>query len=400
MSADASRVFVTGMGAVSCVGIGIEDFWDAVLAGEPRFQRIERFDVDGSSYDAGGIIDDEQFSGGGANVSLAARFAGAAAEEAVADLPGADRSDLAVILGTNFGPSEWHERLLEPGEDLPSDGDLCEGFFVRDVDHVAESIGARGERINMSLSCSSGNAALAHALDLIRSGRAEAVLAGGYDSIQKIIWGGLACLRVMTASKEGMPLVRPFDADRSGTLFSEGAGLLLVESAEHARSRGAEPLAELAGAGSNNNAYHMTHADKEGRATAEAIRMALDDARVGPEEVDHFNAHGTGTKLNDVIETRALKNVFGDRATGIPVTSIKGGLGHAMGAASSLESIASVRTLQAGLIPPTSNYETPDPECDLDIVAGAPRECDARVVVNNSAGIGGANAAVTFRRVE
>jgi 3-oxoacyl-[acyl-carrier-protein] synthase II len=206
-------------------------------------------------------------------------------------------------------------------------------------------------------------------------------------------------MRVMAVEKEaGGPKVRPFDLHRAGTIFSEGAGAVLLESADHARARGAEPLAVVAGAGSNNNAFHMTHADKDGRATAEAILMALADAGISPDAVDHVNAHGTGTKLNDAIEARSLETVFGERVRRMPVNSIKGGLGHAMGAASSLEAIVCVLTLREGLIPPTVNYETPDPECNLDVVAGGPRKADVRTVVNNSAGIGGCNATVVFTK--
>lgn len=399
MTVAAKKVYVTGLGAVSCLGIGVDEFWSNVLDGSSRFRPIDRFDLEGSSYSTAGLITDERFDVT-EGCSLGARFAEEAAREACGNMTADERRELGLVLSTNFGPAEQIDRFLGGDEECDPDR-LRDGFFSWDADHVAETLGIGGERINISLSCSSGNAALAQALDLIRAGHAGAVLAGGYDSIQKVTWAGLACLRVMAPTKEGeLPKVRPFDANRSGTLFSEGAGLLLLESEEHARSRGAALLAELAGAGSNNNAYHMTHADKEGRATAEAVRMALDDAAVAPSDVDHFNAHGTGTKLNDSIETTALQSVFGEHLDDIPVTSIKGGLGHGMGAASALESIACVRSLQDGAIPPTINYETPDPECDLDIVAGSAREIPLRVIVNNSAGIGGANAAVVFRNVE
>ncbi|MFW5915219.1 MAG: beta-ketoacyl-[acyl-carrier-protein] synthase family protein, partial [Planctomycetota bacterium] len=186
--------------------------------------------------------------------------------------------------------------------------------------------------------------------------------------------------------------------ERTGTVFSEGAGLLLLEAAPEASARNADIQAELAGAGVNNNAYHMTHADSEGGGTAVAARMALDDAGIHAGEVDHINSHGTGTELNDKIETRAFKKVFGERMDGISVTTIKGSVGHAMGAASALEAIASVKSIESGVIPPTANYRTPDPDCDVNVVSGKRRRLNPKVVVNNSAGIGGANAAVVFRR--
>ncbi len=399
--AGRAKVYVTGLGAVSCLGSSVEELWEALLCGSCGLRPLERFDLEGSPYSTAGQasgIEPVDFAGCG--VSMGAQFAARAAREAVRDLPEESRDGLAVVLATNFGPSEALEALLDGESVATGQRRLRDGPFAWDVDHVGDEIGAGGERLNISLSCSSGNAALAHALELVRSKRADAVLAGGYDSIQKVVWAGLSCLRVMTAGKEGEgPRVQPFDRNRSGTLFSEGAGMLLLESAEHARARGTELLAELAGAGSNNNAHHMTRADEQGRAMAEVMAMALRDAGVGSETVGHVNAHGTGTKLNDAVESRALKKVLGSRAAEVPVTSLKGGLGHAMGAASALEAVASVLSLREGVIPPTVNYETPDPECDLDVVSGVPRQVDLETVLNNSAGIGGGNAAVVLRKV-
>ncbi len=397
---DKNKVIVTGMGAISCLGNGVEQLWSGVLEGESSFSRIDRFDLEGSSYVYGGMVD---LDGGGPddNSSLGAQFAVDAAQQALEGVPRDMRDDLAVVLSSNFGPSEVQENALTG--DSTSTGlrrKLRDGFFTFDLDHVARAIGAGGERTNISLSCASGNAALSHALNLVRSGEAKMVLAGGYDSIQKISWAGLACLRVMAVSEnDEPPVVRPFDKNRSGTLFSEGAGMMLLETEGHARERGAEPMAELVGAGVNNNAHHMTHADEEGRATAEVMRMALHDGGISPDEVDCLNAHGTGTALNDAIETRAAREVFGEKVNSLPVTSIKGTLGHGMGAASILEAITCVRSIQNDRIPPTSNYATPDAECGLNIVTDASHDKPVEVVLNNSAGIGGANAAVVFRQL-
>ena len=398
------KVYVTGLGAVSCLGGDVRQLWESLLAGACGLRPLERFDLEGSPYTSGGeVVGFKPSDPAACGASLGAQMAAQAAAEALQGLPEDERGGLAVILSTNFGPSEFIEAFLDGRPEVPSGAagprSFGEGPFAWDVAHVAERVGAGGERVNISLSCSSGNAALAYALQLVRAGRADAALAGGYDSIQKILWAGLACMRVMAPTEEGkVPAVRPFDKDRAGTLFSEGAGVLLVESAEHAEKRGAAPLAELAGAGSNNNAFHMAHADKEGTGTAEVIRMALEDAGLTADAVDHINAHGTGTKLNDVIESRAFKAVFGQRARAIPVTSLKGALGHAMGAASVLEAVACVLSLREGVIPPTINFQTPDPECDVDLVANAPRKAKLGAVVNNAAGIGGGNAAVVLTR--
>ncbi|MFP4027044.1 MAG: beta-ketoacyl-[acyl-carrier-protein] synthase family protein [Candidatus Brocadiia bacterium] len=395
------KVWVTGLGVVSCLGIGAEAFWNALLCCENGIGPLDRFDLGNSAYTFGGQVSGmtpEPFLEAGG--SMGAQFAVRAAKEALDDVPETERKEMALILATNFGPAEILEQLIDEGdlEGAPIENPLPRGFYDWDVEYVANRIGLGGERFDMSLSCSSGNAAFGHALELIRGGCAEMVLAGGYDSIQKTSWAGLSCLRVMAVDDDEPPLVRPFDANRSGTLFSEGAALLLLESADHAKKRGAHALAELAGAGANNNAYHMTHADEEGKATGEVIRMAIEDSQIDDSEISHFNAHGTGTKLNDVIESRAIGRVFGDRTKSIPVNSLKGGLGHGMGAASAFEAVACVRSLQENLIPPTANLETPDPECDLDLVRNEPREADLKAVVNNSAGIGGGNAAVLLKK--
>ena len=397
------RVYVTGMGAACCLGCGVAQFWSALLKGACGLRPIERFELEGSPFVTGGEVsgfEPEPLEKSGA--SMGAQMAARAALEAAAGLPESAREGLSVVLSTNFGPAEAIEMLLDGRLETPAGKAqagrlLRQGPFEWDVEHVARAVGAGGERANISLSCSSGNAALAHALALIRTGRTELALVGGYDSIQKITWAGLAALRIMVQADA--PRVRPFDKNRSGTLFSEGAGMLLIESERHAEGRGATPLAQVAGAGTNNNAHHMTHADTEGVGTAEAITMALTDAGIPPEAIGHVNAHGTGTKLNDAIETRALRRVFAGRAGSIPVTSIKGALGHAMGAASALEAVACVMTLREGLIPATLNYETPDPDCNLDVVRDAPREVELAAVLNNSAGIGGGNAAIVLTNV-
>ena len=362
---------------------------------------ITRFDLEGSPYDRGGQVGD--FPGlpfEESGLSLGAQFAAEAAAMALVDFPPEGTPELACVLATNFGPAELFEDALGEGKySGPGAYRLSGGFFAEEAQRVAYRMGIGGPAVSISLSCASGNAAILHALDLVRSGRAAADLACGYDSIQRLSWAGLACLRVMALPSEGGPAeVRPFDEHRAGTLFSEGAACLLIESEDSARGRGAELLAEVAGAGANNNAYHLTHADTQGGGMATALRMALDDAGVGPDEVDHYNAHGTGTKLNDVIETRALQLVLGERAERIPVVSNKGGLGHGMGAASSFEAVASVMSLRTGVVPPTVNHSERAADCPLDVVSGEARQAEIAAVLSNAAGIGGANAAVLFRR--
>jgi 3-oxoacyl-[acyl-carrier-protein] synthase II len=221
------------------------------------------------------------------------------------------------------------------------------------------------------------------------------VLAGGYDALSEFVWAGLGALRTMSAEA-----VRPFDKNRDGTIFSEGAGALIVEELGYARERGAPIQAELFGYGHNNSAWHMTAPARGGAGTAAVIRMALSDAGISPVQVDHVNAHGTGTVPNDLTETQAIKAVFGEHARRIPVTSIKGMTGHLMGAAGSAEAIATILSIRDSFVPPTINYDTPDPDCDLDYVTNAGRRAEVRIALSNSAGIGGCNAAALFGRIE
>ncbi len=299
----------------------------------------------------------------------------------------AGRRGTALVVGTNFGGMSRAERSLAGG----GSGDLTGYEFRRQAERCAERLGLTGPCVVLSLSCASGTAAMVVARDLIRTGRAARAVAAGYDELSRYAFAGLAALRAMSPNA-----LRPFDKRRDGTLFSEGAGALVIEKAADAEGRGRKGYAVLAGGALNNDAYHMTAPEKEARGVKALVRAALADAGVGPEEVDHVNLHGTGTKYNDLNETIAMKDIFGERARSIPVTANKSGLGHAMGAAGALEAIASVLTIRHGRIPPTIGIEEQDPECDLDLVRGAPREARLRCVLKTSYGIGGTNAAVVL----
>jgi len=391
------EVVVTGMGVVSCVGTGVGAFWESVREGRCGLRELRRLNADDFSYRVGGEavgFDLEQPDED--DLDPAVRFLLGACEEAVGDGEAAleDRCDCALVISTNFGATANLERFLgninSGGQ--PSEGDFTSTLLQSDADAVAARLGAGGPKVCLSLSCASGNAAIAVAADLVRTGRVPAALAAGYDAISAYSWSGLGVLRVMTPDG----VVRPFDAGRNGTLFSEGSGALLLESRKHAEERGAAELAIVLGCGMNNNAYHMAHSREDGEGTQLALRAALADAGLGAEQIDHVNFHGTGTKLNDSTETRAVKAVLGRRAGGIPMCSIKGTIGHGMGAASAFEAIASIMTVREGIIPPTVNLLEQDPECDLDYVPGAARQASVRTVLSNSAGIGGCNAAVVF----
>lgn len=387
------------MGVVSPVGCSVNEFWESLCEGRSGIRPITRFDTSGFAVSRAGEIPDFEMPHDlglePATTDLATQFMVAAAKQSIEDsglLTHEDYSrNTGIVLSTNFGGASAAEELIESVvNNSPVDGTaLARYSFQSAADCVANCWRLAGPRSVLSLSCSSGTAALGYGVSLIRSGRARAIVTGGYDSLSRFCWSGLSALRTMTTDE-----LRPFDKRRKGTLFSEGAGAIVIEDYEFAMERGAHIYAEVMGYGLNNNAHHMTAPAKEGAGSAAVMSMALADARIEPREVDHINTHGTGTKYNDITETQAIKTVFGEHAPSIPITSIKSTTGHMMGAAGSVEAIASILTMTHGVIPPTINYGEPDPECDLDCVTNKSRTVAVSTVLSNSAGIGGCNAAV------
>jgi 3-oxoacyl-[acyl-carrier-protein] synthase II len=374
------------MGAVSPLGAGVRALWDGLLAGRPVLGPVKRFDAKDIRAAGGGEVPEGVELPPGRN--LAERYLAAAVGEAVREA-GLAAAGTALVAGTNFGGAAAAERALAGGDASALD----EYEFRSQLDRAAEAAGLDGLRLALSLSCASGAAAILLAGDLIATGRAPRAVAAGYDELSRYAFVGLAALRATSPTA-----LRPFDVRRDGTLFSEGAGALALEPLDEARARGAGPVAELLGGALNNDAFHMTAPEREAKGIRALVAAALEDAGVRPGDVDHVNLHGTGTKYNDLIETVAVKAVFGERARSIPVTANKSVIGHAMGAAGALEAIASAMTLREGVVPPTAGLEEQDPECDLDVVRGRPREVGANVVLSTSYGIGGTNAAVVLAR--
>jgi len=382
------------MGIICPLGNTVPDFWSAICAGTDGLGEIGASDLADFAFRQGGEVKEIPLS-----------------SEALSSIPGKDRAtqlavaataqawqqtglvsgeDVGIVLATNFGSVAAVEQELGVDTDRIT-GELG---FQSTVDICAGLWSCNGPTACLSLSCSSGTAAIGYAVELIRRGRARAVIAGGYDSISRFAWAGLNLLRTTTQDK-----VRPFSLDRSGTLFAEGAGIMVVEDYESAANRGADILAEIAGFGFNNNAYHMTAPAEQGRGLAEAMTMALQDAGIDPGQVDHINTHGTGTKYNDSTETQAIKTVLENHAGEVPITSIKSMTGHLMGAAGSVEAITAILSLREGLIPPTINFSEPDPECDLPLPVDGPLKHDIKTVISNSSGIGGNNASLVITAV-
>jgi 3-oxoacyl-(acyl-carrier-protein) synthase len=293
---------------------------------------------------------------------------------------------------TNFGgANSWESYVsgLLGGEVRP---EAFEEFnFGRAAEHACEAFGIGGPCALLSVACASGSAAIGAALDMIRLDEADVVLAAGYDALAPTPLSGLSVLRTMTDE-----MIRPFSADRSGTLFGEGAAAVIVEEIEHARERNAQPLAEVLGWAENNNAYHLTAPDQGGAGMTRVVSEAVADAGIDAPTIDYVNAHGTGTQPHDPAEVQAVKAVLGDRAREIPMSSIKAAIGHMMGGAGLAEAVATVMAINEGVVPPTVNYRESDPECDLDHVPNEAREAEVKRAISISAGIGGNNACVVL----
>jgi len=394
-SSPCGPIVVSGMGAVTPYGEGVDTLWQALLRGESAISEMDLFDLGGIACTRAGVIRGYVPPEGFSQAPRASGFAAGACREALSQaglLGDAEAcAGTALITASNFADIDIGERALipagHPGR-LEAEGIRC--AHAEPTARLADAFGLGGLRLPLSLSCASGAAAVACGADLIASGRAVRVLVVGYDALSRFAWSGLCSLRTMT--KED---VRPFDVNRAGTIFTEGAAALVIERRDVCVARGAAPLARLDGWATGNNGHHMTAPAPRGAGSTFVMRGALARAGLAPEAVDHVNVHGTGTKPNDTTETQALYDLFGARAATLPVTSVKGLLGHMLGAAGSVELVVSVLSLQHGLIPPTGNLQSQDPECALDVVT-SPRALPLRCVLSNSAGFGGCNAAAVL----
>ena len=393
------RIFITGTGAVTPFGTGVDVLWEGLVAGRDAIQPIERFDTTDYRVKSGGVVPATDFDfpedPGIQEMNLGLRFCARATREAI-ESAGLTRDDLtasnaAIAISTNFGNAQAYQNALHDTDIAPEA--LRQSLLDFVPAFLGDLWGITGPRAMISLSCASGNAALAYAAELLRHGRADVAVVGGYDVVSEFAWSGLIALRTMTTGK-----ITPFDRNRSGTIFGEGAGGMILETEAHAKARGAQSRVELAGHHTNNNAFHLTAPDKEGAAIVRAMKRALEDARCRPGSIDHVNTHGTATKYNDMTETAAIKTVLGPHAYDIPINSIKSMIGHLMGAASIVETIAAAKTIETGIVPPTIHFETPDPDCDLDYCTSGARTHDVRCAISNSSGLGGCNSVVVLRR--
>ncbi len=411
---DRTRVVVTGMGAISPFGPGIELMWRQLLAGESAIQRIQNFDVSGFSCMIGGEIRDfdardfiERKSA--RRMARFSQFAVAAAREAVADarldLDSLDRSRIGVVLGNGAG---GYPEIQATASTLFERGGMrLDPLFLPKVlpnmaaANIAMQFGLLGYNTTVVTACAAGTQALGEAANVIRNGLADIVISGGTEAgFCQLGLGGFAVMRALSSRNDDPTAAsRPFDAERDGFVPGEGAGVIVLESEDSARRRGVDYAVELAGFGSSADAHHLVMPDADGAGPIRAIEWALRDAGMAPAELDYVNAHGTSTPLNDASETRALKQALGEAAHDIPISSTKSMIGHIFGGAGGLESIAAIKSIAEGVIHPTINYTTPDPDCDLDYVPNQRRQTTVHAVLKNSFGFGGQNACLVFRRI-
>jgi len=397
-------VYVTGMGVVSSLGLGRQAFWEALLAGRSGARPVSLFDTAELGRDLGCEVTgfrprDHLTAAESRRVGRCSGFAIAAArmavEDAGLDLSKLDQERTDVVLGTTMGEvdviSELESAWLHRGEDAVSIGMLARyGTTLLPV-HVARATGARGLVQALPAACAAGNYAIGFAYDQIRRGRADVVITGASEILDKVQFAGFVRLGAIAPER-----CQPFDKNRKGLLIGEGAAILILESEEHAERRGAHRLAEIGGYGLACDAHHITRPHPEGKGSIHAMREAIAKSGVTARDIDFVNAHGTGTSANDQVEALVMKEVFGELR--VPMSSIKSMLGHCMGAASALEAVACVETLLSGMYPPTINYEEPDPECDVTLVANVARQGKADIVLNNSLAFGGYDAVVAFAR--
>jgi 3-oxoacyl-[acyl-carrier-protein] synthase II len=400
------RVVITGIGVVTSVGIGVELFWRNLLAGQSGIAAVESFDTGRYAVHLGGEVKnfvptDYVKRLPPDSIARASQLAIAAARLALEDARLAPESLEPAAVGVSIGTTSGEPEMIERFDDMELAGSRegIGGEFIGRYPchviaaHLASELGFRGPNVVIPTACAAGNYAISHALDTLRFDGASVMLAGGSDAFSRITYTGFARLGAIAPER-----VQPFDKNRKGMIPGEGAAVLVLEPLEAATARGARIYAEVAGYGLTCDAHHMTAPQGDG--AARAMQMAMADAGIAPADVGYISAHGTGTAVNDRVETAAVKQAFGEVAYRVPMSSIKSMLGHTMGAASAIEAAACALAVRDDRLPPTVNLDTPDPDCDLDYVPNATRSQTVNVAMNNAYAFGGNNASVIFRKCE
>lgn len=409
------RVVITGVGAVTPIGIGKEEMWKNIKAGVCGVDRITRFDptefacqiaAEVKNFDPANYMDKKEAKRMDLFVQYAVAGAKMAIEDSKLDLTAVNQERFGCILGSGIGgiitTCEQHEKLLSKGPGKVSPFMIPMMISNMAVGQVSIAFGCKGVNLTAVSACASGTDAIGQAFLAIQRDDADLILTGGTEAtINELALAGFSSMKALsTRNDDPKGACSPFDANRDGFIMGEGSGILLLEELEHAKARGAHIIAEIVGYGSSNDAYHMTAPAPDGEGGARCMALAVKNAGIKPEDVYYVNAHGTSTPYNDKYETAAIKSVFGDHAYQMAVSSTKSMTGHMLGAAGGVEGIITALALEEGFLPPTVNYRTPDPECDLDYVTNQGRAADFTYAISNSLGFGGHNASIVLKKYQ
>ncbi len=399
------RIVITGIGVISPIGCENDVFWDALISGESGVAEVKAFDTSVFKVHRGCEVKDFNFdnytNGSTRDIGKGSQFAIAASKHAIEDsnigLNNIDPERAGVSIGTTAGEIQILEKVNylrhEKGEENVDPSLFLKHPCVNMPSNISIEFGFKGPSTIIPTACAAGNYAIGYACDLIKLGRADIMLAGGSDPFSKVAFVGFSRLNAIAPD-----VCQPFDKDRKGLLVGEGAGMLVLESLDDALARNANIYAEILGYGLSCDGYHITIPHPEGNGIISAMEKALISSKIKPEDVQHVSAHGTGTVANDKAETISIKKVFGEHSKNLAISSIKSMLGHTMGAASAIEAIACALTIKDGVVPPTINYETKDPECDLDFVPNVKREMQVDIAMNNAYAFGGNNSSLILKK--
>ena len=408
------RVVVTGVGAISPLGTGNQKNWDAVTAGKSGIGLITRFDAtdlpvriagEVKDFVAEDFIDKKEIKKMDYFIQYALGAAHFAMEDSGLQITEENAERVGVLVGAGLGGlptiERYHSALLEGGYKKVSPFFIPMLIINLAPGHISIKYGAKGPNVSSVSACATGTHSIGDAYHMIKRGDADAMIAGGTEStVTPLGIGGFAVMKALSSRNDDPTTAsRPFDKDRDGFVLAEGAGIVVLEEYEAAKKRGAKIYAEIAGYGLSGDAYHLTTPAPDGEGAARCIKMALATAGVKPEEVDYINAHGTSTHFNDLYETMAIKRVFGDHAKKLMVSSTKSMTGHLLGAAGGVEAVYTLMAMDKGVVPPTINYQNPDPDCDLDYVPNTARDAKVSCALSNSFGFGGTNATLLFRKI-
>ncbi|HET9905558.1 MAG TPA: beta-ketoacyl-ACP synthase II [Anaerolineales bacterium] len=409
------RVVITGMGCISPVGNNVAETWSAILAGKSGSDMITLFDAskhktrfaaEVKGFDGVALFGNREARKMDRFTQFAVAATGQALEQSGLKIDESNRDRVGIVIGTGIGGIgtmlDQAEVMRERGPERVSPFLIPMMISDSAPGMLAIRVGARGPNMAIATACASGNNALGDALETIRRGSADAMIAGGSEaSLVSLAMAGMNVMGALsTRNDDPKTASRPFDKDRDGFLMGEGAGILILESLEHATARGANILGELSGYGTTDDAHHISAPAENGAGAAMSMKLALENAELTVNDIGYINAHGTSTPLNDKSETAAIKTVFGEQAYNIPVSSTKSMTGHLLGASGAVEAVFSIMAIRDGILPATINYQTPDPQCDLDYVPNEPRKVSPRHVMSNSFGFGGHNATLIFSRFE